>query len=91
MATAAGPTKKTKCPPVSASGDPINEYIKDAAKGKKGKNEKGCKGCNQALNASLGLRSIYRVLGDNQFTAEAKAANRRGQIAKRFLRFAVCR
>ena len=74
MAKASGATQKSKCPPqsVSASGDPINEYIKNVSKNiKKGKGDKGCKGCDQALNVSLGLRSIYRVLGDSKFVAEA--------------------
>ena len=77
MAKATGPTPKSKCPPqsVSASGDPINEYVKSVSKNiKKGKDSKDCKGCNQALNASLGLRSIYKVLGDNKFVEEAKQA-----------------
>ena len=77
MAKASGATQKSKCPPqsVSASGDPINEYIKNVSKNiKKGKGDKGCKGCDQALNVSLGLRSIYRVLGDSKFVAEAKQA-----------------
>ena len=48
MAKASGATQKSKCPPqsVSASGDPINEYIKNVSKNiKKGKGDKGCKGC----------------------------------------------
>jgi len=80
MAKATGPTQKSKCPPqsVSGKGDPINEYIKNVSKNvnKKGKDDKGCKGCDQALNASIGLRSIYRVLGDNKFVTEAKQAER---------------
>ena len=61
---------------VPASGDPIGVFINNVAKNiKKGKKDKNSSH-DKALNVSLGLRSIYRVLGDAKFLAEAKQAEK---------------